>query len=257
MATPSPPKATRSNPPKKALFFGSVAKQSFVVIKVGPEKVPYEVHKALLTHYSEYFSSALNGPWKEAQENSITLNDIDPKTFGIFVHWLYTQKIATEEEVNHILETHPCDEHDDNPYITVLTEAVVFGDRFLAPDFRKAAQNHTVDYICRQNGKHMVPFLYASKYAFENLPDSHKLCKFLIVVHCHYMRYHGGYMDGLMTGWYRDNLPRTFLVGLIKRYTVLAEILSYSGYGPDDRCTYHEHADRHERNECKQEAMRK
>lgn len=206
----------------------------------------------MLTYHSKYFSSALNGSWKEAEENSITLNDIDPKTFGVFVHWLYTQKIATEEEVDHMLETYPSDEHDDDPYITVLTKAVVFGNRFLVPDFCKAAQNHIVDSIFDRDEIRNPTFLYASKYAFENLLDEHLICTFFIDAHCRYMVCKGSYMDRITTGWFKENLPRTFLVGLIEKYSVL--LAKRSGLGGLDYincCMYHAHTDDRDRDKCK------
>lgn len=208
----------------------------------------------MLKHHSEYFSAALNGSWKEAEENSITLNDIDPKTFEVFVHWLYIQKIATEGEVDDMLETYPSDEHDDDPYITVLTKAVVFGDRFLVPDFRKAAQNHIVESILYQDEVRQPAFLYASKYAFENFSEDHLLCEFFIDVHSRFMKHTEKYMDDIITGWFKENLPRTFLVELIGKYSSMVSEqsldLSRSDYA--NYCVYHEHKDNHKRRVCKQ-----
>ncbi|EUC44234.1 hypothetical protein COCMIDRAFT_27387 [Bipolaris oryzae ATCC 44560] len=254
MATPSTSNAAESNQTKKALFFGASVRQGFLVINVGSEKVRYDVHKTLLTHHSEYFSRALGGSWKEAEENSIILNDIEPKTFEVFVHWLYTQKIATEEEVNRMLETYPSDEHDDDPYITVLTKAVVFGDRFMTPNFRKAVQNYTVDCIFGCDEIRDPTFLYASKYAFENLPEEHKLRSFFIDVHCRFMENAKSYMDDIVTGWFRENLPRTFLVGLIDAYSyMLATRSGLGGIHYINCCRYHEHTDDLDLNKCKRE----
>jgi hypothetical protein len=48
-----------------------------VVIEIGPEHKKYYVHRALLIQYSEYFRKALQGPWKEAQNGVVRLEDID------------------------------------------------------------------------------------------------------------------------------------------------------------------------------------
>jgi hypothetical protein len=58
-----------------------------VVLKVGPNQKAYHVHKALLTHHSEYFLKALEGPWKEAEERTVTLEDVEP-TVGMYMLFL-------------------------------------------------------------------------------------------------------------------------------------------------------------------------
>jgi len=54
--------------------------QGMVLVKVGPKSVHHHVHKALLVHHSEYFRNSLTGPWTEAQEQVINLNDVEPST---------------------------------------------------------------------------------------------------------------------------------------------------------------------------------
>ena len=51
-----------------------------VDIFVGPQRKRYVVHKKLLTIQSDYFDKALNGRFKEAEENSIYLKEEDPGT---------------------------------------------------------------------------------------------------------------------------------------------------------------------------------
>jgi hypothetical protein len=48
-----------------------------VVIEVGPELKRYQLFKTMLTQHSEYFRKALQGPWKEAEEKLIKLDDVD------------------------------------------------------------------------------------------------------------------------------------------------------------------------------------
>ena len=68
-----------------------------VVIEIGSTETRYHISKAFLTHYSEYFRKALNGSWKEAEENKVTLEDIEPAEFNVFVEWLYVQKLPQDE----------------------------------------------------------------------------------------------------------------------------------------------------------------
>lgn len=64
-----------------------------VIIFVGPERKRYLIHKTLLTNQSEYFDKALNGPFKEADEQSIYLEEETPAAFDLLVGWLYQNSI--------------------------------------------------------------------------------------------------------------------------------------------------------------------
>lgn len=54
-----------------------MSSEGIVVVEVGATKKGYHIHKALLVHHSENFCRALWGPWKEAEEQSVWLDDID------------------------------------------------------------------------------------------------------------------------------------------------------------------------------------
>ncbi|KAH8687457.1 hypothetical protein BGZ60DRAFT_8157 [Tricladium varicosporioides] len=60
-----------------------------ITIYAGPERKSFVVHKSLLTSQSSYFDKALNGNFKEADENSITLEEEDPAAVGLLIGWLY------------------------------------------------------------------------------------------------------------------------------------------------------------------------
>jgi hypothetical protein len=51
-----------------------------IKIGVGPGRTQYSVHPGLLAQHSEYFKRALYGPWKEAEERVIKLDDVDCQT---------------------------------------------------------------------------------------------------------------------------------------------------------------------------------
>ena len=51
-----------------------------MILEIGPKHIKYCIHKALLVHHSEYFRNALKGPWKEAEEGVIRLEDVEPAT---------------------------------------------------------------------------------------------------------------------------------------------------------------------------------
>ncbi|RDW84922.1 hypothetical protein BP6252_02512 [Coleophoma cylindrospora] len=82
----------------------SLGSQATFVLKLGTEAVNiyagasrkhFLLHKKLLVTQSEYFNKALNGPFREAEENTIYLKEDDPDAIGILVSWLYAGSIPT------------------------------------------------------------------------------------------------------------------------------------------------------------------
>ena len=65
---------------------------------VGPEKILFGMHKGLLCSVSTYFKAALQGGFKEAEEQRIELPDDDVSVIKRFQLWLYTQKVLEEDE---------------------------------------------------------------------------------------------------------------------------------------------------------------
>jgi hypothetical protein len=206
----------------------------------------------LITHHSEYFRNALKESWKEAEENTITIKDIEPAIFDIFVQWLYTQTLPTYSEISLLLKKHPTDEHDDDRSVTILTKAAVFGDRFLVPRFCEVANNAIVNFILTKNGPRPLNFLYASKYAIENLPEDDILIEFFVDIHCQYMDHKDNDLDPLTTGWFKQNMPREFLVRLISRYCWVWRQIPTQHPDYSNRCDYHKHASGKKRKECSQ-----
>jgi len=72
-----------------------------VDIYVGPENKRYVVHKKPLTSQSEYFNKALNGHFKEAEENSIYLKEDNPAAVTLLIGWIYRGVIpGTESKIS-------------------------------------------------------------------------------------------------------------------------------------------------------------
>ncbi|KAF2751789.1 hypothetical protein M011DRAFT_454687 [Sporormia fimetaria CBS 119925] len=76
-----------------------------VKIKVGNEqdgKEPKEsfVHKGLLCGRSEFFTTALNGSWAEADSNEVNLPEDDPDIFVLYQALLYTNLLHIKHSVN-------------------------------------------------------------------------------------------------------------------------------------------------------------
>jgi hypothetical protein len=59
----------------------------------------FNIHKNILCYYSHFFAEKLKNaePSLEANPDSITLEDIDNAIFGLFLNWIYYQKIRNAE----------------------------------------------------------------------------------------------------------------------------------------------------------------
>jgi hypothetical protein len=57
-------------------------------IYVGEEKMWY-VHEAIICAKSDYFSKALQGGFKEAQQKEVYLEEVDTDVFSLFMDWVY------------------------------------------------------------------------------------------------------------------------------------------------------------------------
>lgn len=68
---------------------------TIAVVKVGEEAVKHRVHKALLIQHSDYFCGALTGRFREAEEQSVTLDDVEPGVCESHIDPLFLIHILT------------------------------------------------------------------------------------------------------------------------------------------------------------------
>lgn len=48
-----------------------------VLVEVGSNREKYFIHKGLFAFHSDYFATALKGPWREAIERKSWVNDVN------------------------------------------------------------------------------------------------------------------------------------------------------------------------------------
>ncbi len=115
--------------------------------------------------------------------------------------WLYTQQIR----------------HHDDAAKRVLLEfkACVFGDRFLASDFRRTVHNGIVDHIARTGVQVMHEAII---YAFDNFREDNPILQLLVDMQClHY----NSQLFGSSNGGSKklQSFPLGFLTRVIERYS--------------------------------------
>lgn len=70
--------------------------EEIVKVLVGPDKTPFNVHRATVCAKSKFFEAALTRDWKEKKEATVNLPDMAPYEFAVFVHWMYAGEIDDE-----------------------------------------------------------------------------------------------------------------------------------------------------------------
>lgn len=64
-----------------------------IPVRVGPHADTFYVHRAIMTK-SEYFRKALDGDFREAEQQAIDLPEEDPAVFSFVVAFLYEGSYA-------------------------------------------------------------------------------------------------------------------------------------------------------------------
>jgi hypothetical protein len=223
-------------------IISTIAGEGFVTVQIGPDQKKYQLHKALLTHHSEYFHAALKSSWKEGAEGIVKLDDIDPLAFDIFIDWMYTEKIPDAEEWAEEHEEDTEDPPDDNTHIITLRKAYVFGDRFLALKFKEAVHNYVVDNVLEYGA--YASWFTAAQYAFDSLGKDHRFVEFLVDMICKY--WNGFDQKGSL-----ESCSQSFNIYLIKRYSWHVRWAGWGNGGGDINdyhfhelkpCEHHEHS---------------
>jgi len=75
---------------------------AIIPVRVGPTAELFSVHKDVLTK-SEYFSKALDGDFKEAENQAIDLPEEDPAIFSFVVAYLYEGKFIPIKPIASVL----------------------------------------------------------------------------------------------------------------------------------------------------------
>ncbi len=71
-----------------------------IIVSDGRATKGYWVHKGLICGVSPVFETSFNGRWRETDEQKMNWNECSPRTFDIFVHWLYTTQLPRDCDIS-------------------------------------------------------------------------------------------------------------------------------------------------------------
>lgn len=149
------------------MFHDSDMLDAIAVIKVGPEKKEFWIHKGVLCRAGSFFQAALEGGFKEALEQTIEMPEADVGAFKQFLVWLYSGQFpdpmaSSTEEANWDL----------------FVQLYIFAETYGIP----ALQNDSIDVLCKlwELGD-MFPSDIIKK-AYKATPSNSPLRKFMVDV---------------------------------------------------------------------------
>lgn len=197
----------------------------------------YTISKTVLTKSSEFFKKACNKDWKEGQTKSISLPDIWPDAFDLYLRFLNTSKVVVPKELRDRLvaqipeenESSPNWSHDVHATQHVLTDAYILADMLMDINAKNAIIDsiHTSIKVNRQ-----LPSLMSIDQIFAQTPEGSPLRRF--------------FADWLA---FASDTGKTFLEACSKELLVevsfaAMEVARGNKLRPSTSkpgCTYHEH----------------
>ena len=145
---------------------------------VGPKRKQMEIHKNLLASISPELDKHVNNDMKEGIEGIINLPEEGEEVITLFTQWAYTG------DYNHksITLRSPLDPKDPWPNPHKHLQLCAFADKFNVPILQRLAESKfytEVKSIKPKSEKDATGLVMVIGYAYDNLPSSHPILKFL------------------------------------------------------------------------------
>ena len=141
--------------------------ETMVTVYVGPDSYAFHIYKEILCRDSPFFKAALNGSFKEGDEQAVSLPEDDVETFKIYQTWLNTTQLRYN--------------FDHVEWWLCFAQLWVFADKIGST----ALKNKTIDAICatvRDNCHLDWASPRAVCYTFDNTSTGSHL-RWLVVCH--------------------------------------------------------------------------
>ena len=141
-----------------------------IIVLVGAQEKRFTVHKNVITGRSAFFRAAVEGPFKEAEEKTVRLPEIDPDLFSVYLQWIYSDKIVILGAGDIAKDT------GGSKQRALLIELYILAD---ALDDRRLRNRTTDEFIdlCRSTS---WPGCKSIKRIWNSTPEGSKLRKLLI-----------------------------------------------------------------------------
>ena len=190
--------------------------------------ITFAVHEKLICASSEFFKKIMSRDWKESKQRSIQLEDDDPDTFQLYLHWLYRGTLPVRTDGPGRIA---------NSEYLQLAMAYVLGDKLQDGDFQDITIDAMIDK-CKSpasDGAKWFPVGSVIQCIYDNTPESSKARRLLVDIYVH---------NGC-SGWLRDSMkpdeiPKDFLFEIAIAFldTRTNEV---NPVAKSSTCEYHQH----------------
>jgi len=145
---------------------------------VGPNGKKMEIHKNLLASISPELNKHVNNDMREGIEGKIHLPEDREEALTLFIEWAYSGDYAHK---NVTLQSPPKPE-DPWPSLHKHLQLCAFADKFNIPILNELAESNfhiKINRIEPSSKSDATGLVTVIGYAYDNLPSSHPILKFL------------------------------------------------------------------------------
>ena len=161
-----------------------------VTLYVGPNGKKMEMHKKLLASISPELDKHINNNMKEGIEGKIHFAEEGEEALGLFSEWAYTggytivDNTPAHQLLDPIKQQQPNTQANADPWLRLHLhlQLYVFSDKFNIPTLRLLAKSNfskEINLVELTRGGDAAGLTSVIEYAYDNLPDSDPVPKFL------------------------------------------------------------------------------
>ena len=137
-----------------------------VTLLVGPDKGKFLIHKDILCEASRYFDAAFSSGFKEATEQTLALEQENPRIVESFINWIYTGRL------NYVVPK----DRTTVPLYEEPLELYLLADKYEVPKLRR----QLVQYFYDLRSNHTLQPLATFTRLYDKTTDNDGLRKLFI-----------------------------------------------------------------------------
>ena len=149
-------------------------------VGAGDEQQDFVIHEKVIRKASEFVDTTMKGPWLESQERVISLPEVTPGTFNVYMRWLMTSKLHSKVESAEAAKYYPHEDHytEQTYKFWALWKELVYlrhlshlGHYLLDTDFTDTVSDAVLQCTAElQSHRSRFPLSYGSNF-YKEIPD--------------------------------------------------------------------------------------
>ncbi len=186
-----------------------------MTIRVGeaPDQEDFVVHEPILSSRAEYFQRAMNGHWMESNTRVISLSDVEPEIFSVYLNSVYTGKIPSMTMRKAEVEALPWEEFRDvvGSEYDIMFQVYVLAERLNDPLTKNNIIHAVFDLadLHTSEGDWRVPPPSSIRFVYDGTPEKSPARRLMVDMWSR--------IDSASIALYVEVLPKPFLGDLAIR----------------------------------------